>query len=507
VTAYALEINGLSKEFPGVKALDNVTLRVKHGQIHAIVGENGAGKSTLMKVLSGVYPYGEYDGEVCIDGKPKRFRTVRDAEEAAIAIIYQELLLVNDLSIAENICLGALGGKGGLVDWDRANFLATKWMRYVGLTESPMKQVGELGVGKQQLVEIAKALSKDARILILDEPTAALTEHEVEHLEQILRDLKQRGVTCLYISHKLAEVLRIADTVTVMRDGRVVATQPSTELDENRIISMMVGRDFANRFPPRGNAARGEQLLEVVGLCLERPHFPGRYVFRDINFTLHAGEILGVAGLMGAGRTELLNALFGIYAGVLAGEIRVRGKPVKITSPGLAIAHGIGLVTEDRRANGLNPVGTIHGNMAMASLAQIARFGILNENEEIRRCNRYVHDLRIKTPSLDTSVWQLSGGNQQKVVLAKWLMVNPAILLIDEPTRGIDVGAKYEIYNLMVELTRRGIGIIMVSSELPEVIGMSDRILVVREGALAGEFSGAGISEETIMRAATGSEL
>jgi D-xylose transport system ATP-binding protein len=507
VAEYVLEVTNLSKEFPGVQALDRVTLRVKSGEIHAIVGENGAGKSTLMKVLSGVYPHGTYGGQIMIRGEVKRFRNVRDAEAAGIAIIYQELLLVKHLSIAENIHLGALHADRGVINWDEINFRALEWIRYVGLDESPVKPVRELGVGKQQLVEIAKALSKNAHILILDEPTAALTDHEVEHLERILRDLKGKGVTCLYISHKLSEVLRISDTVTIMRDGRVVATEPTSTLSERSIVAMMVGRDFANRFPPRPTRPAGDRLLEVDRLTLRNPELPGRYLFKDISFSLHAGEIVGVAGLMGAGRTELVNAIFGVHDGPLEGEIRVRGRPARIRNPESAIEYGIGLLTEDRKLNGLNLVGSVSSNMVMASLGQFARHGVIDQYQSIVQCEKYVDNLKIKTPGLETLVWQLSGGNQQKVVLAKWLMVNPSILLIDEPTRGIDVGAKYEIYNLMIELTKRGIAILMVSSELPEIIGMSDRILVMREGRLAGEFASGSATEEIVMQAATGSEL
>jgi D-xylose transport system ATP-binding protein len=507
VAEYILQVEDLTKEFPGVVALDRVSLNVKQGEIHSMVGENGAGKSTLMKVLSGVYPYGTYEGRVIIDGEEKHFRNVRESEDSGIAIIYQELLLVKHLSIAENIFLGTnKANRLGVIDWDQVNHQAAEWLNYVGLEAHPMTIVDDLGVGKQQLVEIAKALSKNARILILDEPTAALSDNEVVHLANILQELKQKGVTSIYISHKIQEVLKLSDTVTVIRDGKTIHTAPTVELNEKRIISMMVGRDFSNRFPERKHQKTDQVVLDVKNWTLARPEAADQFVFKDINFQLHKGEILGIAGLMGAGRTELVNSLFGVYHGTLTGEIFVIGRKVKIRSPEEAIRSGIGLLTEDRKRFGLNLLGTIKNNISMASTANFSKHGYINENEEIKECEKYVDNLKIKITSLNNLVSNLSGGNQQKVILARWLMVNPTILLVDEPTRGIDVGSKYEIYQLLDALLQNGIGIVMVTSELPEAMAMSDRVLVMREGRIVKEFNHQDLTEEGIMNYATGSE-
>ena len=507
VAQYILQVEDLTKEFPGVVALDRVSLNVKQGEIHAVVGENGAGKSTLMKVLSGVYPHGTYQGRVIIDGVEKHFRNVRESEEAGVAIIYQELLLVKHLSVAENIFLGASkADRMGVINWDQVNHKAGEWLHYVGLEEQPTTIVGDLGLAKQQLVEIAKALSKNARILILDEPTAALAEHEVVHLANILRELQQKGVTSIYISHKIQEVLKMSDTVTIIRDGKTVHTAPTAEMNEKRIVSMMVGREFSNRFPERKRQRTGEVILEVNNWSLTRPASPGQYTFEDVSFQLHRGEILGIAGLMGAGRTELVNSLFGIYRGTLTGEVSVVGRKATIRSPEDAIRSGIGLITEDRKRFGLNLVGSIKTNISMASTARFLRHGYINEDEETRECQKHVGELKIKITSLNDLVSKLSGGNQQKVILARWLLVNPTILLVDEPTRGIDVGTKYEIYVLMDALLQNGMGIVMVTSELPEALAMSDRVLVMREGRIVKEFDHRDATEESIMNYATGSE-
>jgi D-xylose transport system ATP-binding protein len=507
VAGYILQVEDLTKEFPGVVALDRVSLNVKQGEIHAVIGENGAGKSTLMKVLSGVYPHGTYEGRVIIDGVERHFRNVRESEEVGIAIIYQELLLVKQLSIAENIFLGtSKADRLGVINWDQVNHKAGEWLHYVGLEEPPTTIVGDLGLAKQQLVEITKALSKDARILILDEPTAALSENEVVHLANILRELKQKGVTSIYISHKIQEVLQLSDTVTILRDGKTVHTAPTAELNERRIVSMMVGREFSNRFPERKRQKNDQVILDVKNWSLTRPGSPGQYTFEDVSFQLHRGEILGIAGLMGAGRTELVNSLFGIYHGSLTGELSVVGRKVRIRSPEDAIRSGIGLLTEDRKRFGLNLVGSIKNNISMASTARFSNHGYINEDEEIRECEKHVDNLKIKITSLNDLVSKLSGGNQQKVILARWLMVNPTILLVDEPTRGIDVGTKYEIYLLMDALLQNGIGIVMVTSELPEALAMSDRVLVMREGRIVKEFDYRNLTEESIMNYATGSE-
>lgn len=496
---YYLQINNLSKEFPGVKALDNVNLHVKKGEIHAIVGENGAGKSTLMKVLSGIYPTGTYEGEIRIEGELKFFKNVKDSEKAGVAIIYQELLLVKDLSISENIYLGSKIGSRGIINWNELNSNASKWIKYVGLNDDPNTLIKDLGVGKQQMVEIAKALSKDAKILILDEPTAALTENEVKQLMTILNELRNKGVTCIYISHKLEEVLSISDTVTVLRDGKTIGKYPTCELNESKIISMMVGRELSQRFPQK-NHTRGKCILEVRNWCMTGQDNSEKYILKDISFKLFEGEILGIAGLMGAGRTELVNSLFGVHCGRVSGEMYYYGKRIFAKKPIETIKKGIGLLTEDRKKLGLNLVTNIRENVTMQNLGSISKYGILNNNEEIKCCNKYMSDLRIKSESIESLVSELSGGNQQKVVIARLLMSNPKILFLDEPTRGIDVGAKFEIYNLMNELLKNDIAIVMVSSELPEVIGMSDRIVIMKEGRVTGVIDNDDITEEIIMK-------
>lgn len=508
MTEYILQVEDLTKIFPGVTALDGIDLMVKTGEIHAIVGENGAGKSTLMKVLSGVYPYGTYTGKVKINHEERRFNNVREAEDAGIAIIYQELLLVEHLSIAENIFLGhPIAGKTGIINWDQVNEAATEWMRYVGLNEEPTTLIKDLGVGKQQLVEIAKALSKKAKLLILDEPTAALTDNEIANLENILRELQQTGVTSIYISHKIQEVMRISDTITVFRDGKMINSLPTKLLDEKKIISMMVGREFSNRFPERTKMVKDDCVMEVRDLSVPKPNSSGKFLLRDISFTLKKGEILGITGLMGSGRTELLNSLFGVFGTATRGEILINGKKACINNPEDAIHQGIGLITENRKRFGLNMKGSIKSNISMASLSNFVNMGTIDGNKEIINCEKYAQELNIKLISLNSLVEKLSGGNQQKVILARWLMANPTILLVDEPTRGIDVGAKYEIYCLMDTLLQKGISIIMVTSELPEALAMSDRILVMRDGQLVKEFNNLGLSEEIIMKYATGSKI
>ena len=506
MSKYILQIQNVTKEFPGVRALDKVNVQVEEGTIHGLVGENGAGKSTLMKILSGVYPHGEFQGDIIIGGQHVKFSNVRDSEKKGVGIIYQELMLFPELSIAENILVRRCGN---IVNWERVNEEALKWMQLVGLDDPPETLVKNIGVGKQQLVEIAKALSLNTKILILDEPTAALTEKEVEHLLERLQELKKRGVTCIYISHKLVEVMNICDEVTVLRDGKTISTNPIGELDENKIISKMVGRDFTDRFPPREpvrqNADGGYDLaFELKNWNLY--NYNDKQVLRDISFQVRKGEILGIAGLMGAGRTELVSSLFGDAKGSLSGEMYINGKLARIKKPSDAIKEGLGLVTEDRKFNGLNLIDNIENNVIMPSLKKLTKFGVVNQNESIKQSRKYTQRVKVKAPSLETLAKNLSGGNQQKVIIAKWLMVNPQILMFDEPTRGIDVGVKYEIYNIMNELKRAGITIIMVSSELPEILGMSDRIIVLRDGAITGEFENDNITEEMVMQKASWSE-
>ncbi|WP_025027292.1 xylose ABC transporter ATP-binding protein [Caldalkalibacillus mannanilyticus] len=500
----ALEMKNITKEFPGVKALSNVSLSVKKGEVHALCGENGAGKSTLMKVLSGLYPKGTYDGEILINGEVKSFKNVKDAEEAGIAIIYQELTVVKQMQVGENIFLGNEPSKFGVIDKNRLYAESEKWLQEVGLKGvSPETITGILGIGQQQLVEIAKALAKKASILILDEPTAALTEQEVKILLNILRIFKQKGVTCIYISHKLNEVFDICDTVTVLRDGQSIASYPTSELTEDKVISLMVGREIKDRFP-RIEPILGDVVLSVKNYNVWNPDQPGKKVIHNANFEVRKGEILGISGLMGSGRTELVMSLFGAYRGKSDGEVHIDGKQVKMDRTEKAIQHGLALVSEDRKKFGLVLNMDIKSNVTMSSLRSISSWGSINKNEEIQKGNEYIQSLKVKANSVETVVGTLSGGNQQKVVIGKWLMTQPKVLILDEPTRGIDIGAKFEIYNIMNELIKQGVAIIMISSELPEVLGMSHRILVMSEGHLAGEFDYREATQEKIMHVATG---
>jgi ABC-type sugar transport system ATPase subunit len=493
----------ITKEFPGVKALEDVTFQVRTGEVHALVGENGAGKSTLMKVLSGVYPHGSYSGDIVLDGQVQRFATIRDSEHAGVAIIFQELALVKQMTVAENIFLGAELERGpSVIDWNRTFQETTRALKEVGLDISPSARISDLGVGSQQLVEIAKALSKKARLLILDEPTAALTEREADNLLSILEQLKQKGVTCIYISHRLREVARIADRITVLRDGKTILTDDKVNLPEDRLVRTMVGRELTTMFPRRPHTAR-ETVLEVRNWTVRNPA-TGDRVCDDISFDVRKGEILGIAGLMGAGRTELISSIFGVWGQRERGELRLAGRPLSITGAGQAIRAGLGLVSEDRKRYGLVLGMDVKQNSTLASLGRLARLGVINKNEEIKVSGHYVRELRTKTPSLEQRVGNLSGGNQQKVVLAKWLITQPKVLFLDEPTRGIDVGAKVEIYNIMNDLIDQGVCLVMVSSELPEVLGMSDRILVIHEGRLAGSFQREEATQEKVMHFATG---
>ncbi|HXG92020.1 MAG TPA: xylose ABC transporter ATP-binding protein [Blastocatellia bacterium] len=498
-----LEMRDMTKTFPGVRALDGVTFDLFAGEIHALVGENGAGKSTLMKVLGGVYPYGSYDGEILIDGEVRRFHRVRESEEAGVAIIFQEMSLVKDLSIAENIFLGREPRSFGIIRWEELYSRAQNLLDELHLPVDPRTPAGQLGIGQQQLVEIAKALSQQAHILVLDEPTAALTDAEVETLFHILDKLRSRGVGMIYISHKLDEVFRMSDRITVLRDGRTVATDATKELDEPRVIALMVGREVGDIFPEAGHE-RGEAIFEARNITVEDPNMPGKMLVRDVSFSVRKGEVLGIAGLMGAGRTELLMAIFGAHEGRRGGEVLIEGKRVTIARPSDAIRHGVGFVTEDRKRFGLILNQTILKNMTLACLKSLARRFITDEHAEVVEGERAMKDLRVKANSVFTEVGTLSGGNQQKVVLAKWLLTKPKVLFLDEPTRGIDVGAKQEIYAQINRLAREGLAIVLVSSELPEVLGLSDRVIVLHEGRVTGEFSRAEATPEKVMACATG---
>ena len=498
-----LEMKLITKSFPGVKALDGVTFDLNHAEIHALVGENGAGKSTLIKILAGVYPHPEYGGEIVLEGSERRFANVRESEHAGIAIIFQELSLVKELTVAENIFLGREPRRFAIINWEELYSRAQKLLDELHLQIDPRTPVVNLGIGQQQLVEIAKALSQNARILVLDEPTAALTDAEVDTLFSILNDLRARGVAMIYISHKLDEVFRISDRITVLRDGKTIDTTATAETDEPRVIAKMVGRAVDQIFP-EAKHDRGEVIFEARNVTVEDPSVPGKLLVDQVGFAAHKGEVLGVAGLMGSGRSELLMAIFGAHAGRKSAEILVDGKHIQIEKPSDAIKHGIGFVTEDRKRYGLILDQTILRNMTLACLRRLSGRFVTSEDAEAAAGERAATDLRIKANSVFTVVGTLSGGNQQKVVLAKWLLTNPRVLFLDEPTRGIDVGAKQEIYAQINRLAERGLAIVLVSSELPEVLGLSDRVIVLHEGRVTGEFTRKEATPEAVMSCATG---
>jgi len=497
-----LEMRLITKEFPGVKALDGVTVDLFAGEFHSLVGENGAGKSTLMKVLSGVYPAGTYGGDIVVDREIKQFKTVRDAENAGIAIIFQELSLVKELTVAENIFLGREPSRFGVINWTELYKRAGKLLKDLNLPINPKTPVGNLGIGSQQLVEIAKALSQNAKILVLDEPTAALTEREVETLFDILRSLKQRGVGMIYISHKLGEVFEMSDRITVLRDGRTVGTSDAKDLSIGKVISLMVGREVGDIFPTSEHEF-GETALEIKNLTAYEAETNKKLV-DNISFSVRQGEVLGISGLMGAGRSELLMSIFGAHLGKSSGEVIVEGRKVSISSPSEAIENGIGFVTEDRKRFGLILNQTILDNMTLAGLKKISGAFITHRARESVAARQSMTDLHVKANSPLTVTGTLSGGNQQKVVLGKWLLIKPKVLFLDEPTRGIDVGAKQEIYANINALAKQGLAIVMVSSELPEVIGLSDRVIVLHEGRVTGEFTRRDVTPEKVMAAATG---
>lgn len=498
-----LEMKNIVKEFPGVRALDGVSFTLEDGEFHSLVGENGAGKSTLMKVLSGVYPEGTFEGEILVDNQTRHFKGIRDSEAAGIAIIFQELSLVKELTVGENIFLGKEPSRFGVINWSELYHKASNLLRDLRLPIDPRVKVGSLGIGQQQLVEIAKALSQDAKILVLDEPTAALTESEVETLFGILRDLLDRGVGMIYISHKLDEVFQMSDRITVLRDGKTVSTHNAAEIDKNGVIAAMVGREVGDIFPTPDHQ-RGEVALNIKNLTAFSPDIPGKKLVDGVSFHVRKGEVLGIAGLMGAGRTELLMSIFGAWQGQFSREIEIDGKPCTIASPGDAIAKGVGFVTEDRKRFGLILDQTILDNMTLAGLRSISGNFVTNRTRETKAANGPMRSLHIKANSPLTVTGTLSGGNQQKVVLGKWLLTDPKVLFLDEPTRGIDVGAKQEIYAEINKLAKTGLAIVLVSSELPEVLGLSDRVIVLHEGKVTGEFTREEATPEKVMAAATG---
>ncbi len=497
-----LEMRSITKEFPGVKALSDVTLTVNRGEIHAICGENGAGKSTLMKVLSGVYPHGTYDGEIVFEGQSVAFKDIRQSEAAGIVIIHQELALIPELSVAENIFLGNETAYRGVISWDAANHRAIELLARVGLRENPLTPVKHLGIGKQQLVEIAKALGKDVKLLILDEPTAALNDDDSQHLLDLLKGLQGKGITSIMISHKLNEIERVADAITILRDGKTIETLDVTagDVDEDRIIRGMVGRDLEHRFPDH-TPDIGEVMFEVSDWTVHHPLDATRVVIRDANLTVRAGEIVGIAGLMGAGRTELARSIFGrSFGSRFEGRLALNGRELELKTVHAAIEAGIAYVSEDRKGLGLNLIDDIKTSITAAALDKLRKGLTIDERREVVVAEGYRKSFNIKAPSVNSGVGKLSGGNQQKVVLSKWMYTDPQLLILDEPTRGIDVGAKYEIYGIIQELARSGRGVLVISSELPELLGLCDRIYTLAEGVITHEFEADEATQESLMR-------
>jgi putative multiple sugar transport system ATP-binding protein len=501
MTETILEMRNITKTFPGVKALENVNLDVRRGEIHAIVGENGAGKSTLMKVLSGVYPFGTYEGELVYEGQECRFKGIHDSEKRGLVIIHQELALVPLLSITENMFLGNERATLGVIDWNANEKRTRELLQKVGLNEDPATKITNMGTGKQQLVEIAKALSKDVKLLILDEPTASLSEKDSQTLLALLRELRAQGISCILISHKLNEVRAVADRVTVIRDGHSIETLSADEITEDRIIASMVGRPLENRFPPRSPKI-GDVVFEVKDWSVYHPIHTDRQVIKGISLNVRRGEVVGIAGLMGSGRTEFAMSIFGrSYGRHITGEVLLNGKPVDTRSVSRVVRQGIAYVTEDRKTYGLNLIDHIKNNTTLANLRAVSNAGVIDDMREMKVANDYRDRTNIRSSSIYQLTGNLSGGNQQKVVLSKWLFANPDVLILDEPTRGIDVGAKYEIYTIINELAAEGKAIIVISSEMPELLGISDRIYVMNEGRVVGEMAASDASQEKIMRA------
>lgn len=497
-----LEMKSITKTFPGVKALDNVNLKVEKGEIHALVGENGAGKSTLMNVLSGIYPYGTYDGDIIYNGEVCQFHKIKDSESKGIVIIHQELALVPYMTIGENMFLGNERGKKYNIDWNLTYSEADKYLKMVGLTDSSKTLVKDIGTGKQQLVEIAKALAKNAKLLILDEPTSSLNETDSRALLDLMLEFKKNGMTMIIISHKLNEVAYVADKITIVRDGSTIETLDckKDDISEDRIIKGMVAREMTDRFPKRKDVEIGDMMMEVKNWTVYHPEFTERKVVDDVSINVRKGEVVGIYGLMGAGRTELAMSIFGRSYGIgITGELILNGTPVHLTSPKSAIAHKLAYVTEDRKGNGLVLTNTIKTNTSLANLDAISKNKVIDQDKEYEVAVEYVKKLRTKTPSVEQNVGNLSGGNQQKVLLSKWMFADPDVLILDEPTRGIDVGAKYEIYCIINDLAAAGKSVILISSELPEVLGMSDRIYIMNAAKIVGEMPASEATQENIM--------
>jgi putative multiple sugar transport system ATP-binding protein len=499
-----LEMRGITKTFPGVKALQDVTIEVGRGQVHAICGENGAGKSTLMKVLSGVYPFGTYSGDIVFENKTVEFKDIRDSEAEGIVIIHQELALSPYLSIAENIFLNnEQRGALGLIDWNKTNAEAAKLLARVGLRENPTTKIMDIGVGKQQLVEIAKALSKRVKLLILDEPTAALNDEDSDHLLNLILHLKEQGITAIIISHKLNEIKKVADSVTVIRDGKTIETIKKSDVTEERIIKDMVGRDLEHRYPDH-TPHIGDEILRVEDWTAHHPQDVSRVMVDKVNLSVRRGEIVGIAGLMGAGRTEFAMSLFGrSYGSRISGRVFKNGTEIKTRTVSEAISNGLAYATEDRKTYGLNLIDDIKRNISMAALKKLEKLGLVNDGQEWTVANEYRQSMNIKSPTVLAKTGKLSGGNQQKVVLSKWIYSDPDVLILDEPTRGIDVGAKYEIYSIINKLAAEGKGVIVISSELPELLGICDRIYAISEGRITGELPIEEASPEALLKLMT----
>ena len=497
-----LEMKNITKTFPGVKALDNVNLQVEEGEIHALVGENGAGKSTLMNVLSGIYPFGTYEGDIIYNGKVCEFHNIKDSEKKGIVIIHQELALIPYMTIGENMFLGNERGKKWNIDWNKTYSEADKYLKMVGLTDSSKTLIKDIGTGKQQLVEIAKALAKNAKLLILDEPTSSLNETDSRALLDLMKEFKKQGMTMIIISHKLNEVSYVADKITIVRDGSTIETLDCTtdEISEDRIIKGMVNRDMTDRFPKRHDVEIGDIMMEVKNWTVYHPEFAERKVVDNVSMNVRKGEVVGIYGLMGAGRTELAMSIFGRSYGIgISGTLKLGGAEVVLKSPKQAIEHKLAYVTEDRKGNGLVLTNSIKHNTSLANLKGLSKNLVIDKDKEYAVAAEYVGKLRTKTPSVEQLVGNLSGGNQQKVLLAKWMFADPDVLILDEPTRGIDVGAKYEIYCIINDLVAAGKSVVMISSELPEVIGMSDRIYIMNEAKIVGEIPASEATQENIM--------
>ncbi|GMK39963.1 xylose ABC transporter ATP-binding protein [Paenibacillus sp. CCS19] len=505
MSQYILEMRGITKTFPGVKALEDVNLKVKEGEIHALCGENGAGKSTLMKVLSGVYAHGSYTGDILFKDKVCEFRNIKESEELGIVIIHQELALIPYLSIAENIFLGNERSRGGIINWHETTLRTRELLQRVGLYESPNTLIKDIGVGKQQLAEIAKALAKRVKLLILDEPTAALNEDDSANLLTLMLELKKQGISCIIISHKLNEIERVADSITILRDGKTIETldKKLDGVDEDRIIKGMVGRDLTQRFPERESNI-GDTILDVQNWNVHHPQREDQKVIDNVSFHIRKGEVVGIAGLMGAGRTELAMSLFGgAYGKKISGTVLKNGKEIKFKSVSDAINKGLAYVTEDRKHYGLVLIDDIKRNISLTSLPKLSKRGVVNQNREVVIAEDFRKKMNIKSSGIHQKTGNLSGGNQQKVVLSKWILSEPDILILDEPTRGIDVGAKYEIYTIINQLAAEGKGVLVISSELPEILGMCDRIYVMNEGRMTGEVTREEATQEKLMKLMT----